>query len=193
MVAKPILLDFPEHWLGERVLVRSWRPGDGPALFEAVDESRANLAPWIPWVDHHPDIQASEETARRLAAAFLLREDLTVSIWDQTSGRLLGGSGLHRIDWQLGRFEIGYWLRTSAAGHGYASETVRLLTRIAFEDLDAQRVFLRCAVANLRSSAVAQRAGLNLEGSHPMDIQVGNELADGLVYGLTRDQWMGAR
>ena len=32
--------------------------------------------------------------------------------------------GLHRIDWAVPKFEIGYWARTSHAGRGYITEDV---------------------------------------------------------------------
>ena len=39
-------------------------------------------------------------------------------------GRFLGSSGLHRIDWDVPKFEIGYWCRTSLARRGYITEAV---------------------------------------------------------------------
>jgi RimJ/RimL family protein N-acetyltransferase len=76
----------------------------------------------------------------------------------------LGGSGLARIDWTIRRFEIGYWLRESAVGFGYVSETVQLLTCLAFDRLEASRVEIRMDVRNTRSRAVPERLGFVYEG-----------------------------
>ena len=76
-------------------------------------------------------------------AHWLLRDDMMLSIWEQESGRYLGGVGLHPHDWEIGYFEIGYWVRASAEGHGYIAETVRLLTDYAFDTLKANRLEIR--------------------------------------------------
>lgn len=47
----PILRELPEELLGERVQVRPLRAGDGAALWEAVQESRNDLSPWLPWLE----------------------------------------------------------------------------------------------------------------------------------------------
>jgi RimJ/RimL family protein N-acetyltransferase len=82
-----------------------------------------------------------------------------MAICERLSGRLLGGTGLHRIQWEGPRFEIGYWLRTSAEGQGYVQEGVTLLTVLAFETLQAQRVQIRMDPRNARSQSVAARVG----------------------------------
>jgi RimJ/RimL family protein N-acetyltransferase len=76
----------------------------------------------------------------------------------------VGGSGLHRIDWSVPRFEIGYWCRTGFAGHGYITEAVRGITRLAFDHLGARRLEIRSDPLNRRSASVAERVGFRLEG-----------------------------
>lgn len=77
---------------------------------------------------------------------------------------LVGSSGLHRIDWPVPRFEIGYWCRTSFSGQGYVTEAVRGIADFAFDHLDARRVEIRCNPQNHRSAHVAEYAGFRLEG-----------------------------
>src|SRR5262249_27235381 len=67
-------------------------------------------------------------------------------------------------DWSLRSFEVGYWLRDGAEGHGYAQEAVRELTRFALEELAANRVEIRCDPRNERSRRVAERLGFVYEG-----------------------------
>jgi ribosomal-protein-serine acetyltransferase len=162
---KPVLVDLPQELAGERVLLRPYCEDDAPALWEAVDESRAGLlGEWMPWVKDYQTPEDALATVRRLRARWILREDLVTAIFERGSGRLLGGSGLHRIDWTIRRFEIGYWLRTSATGHGYVTEAVQLLTRMAFDRLEANRVEIRMDVRNTRSRAIPVRLGFVFEG-----------------------------
>src|SRR5260370_1495474 len=118
----------------------------------------------MPWVKEYGALEDALATIRRLRARWLLREDLITGIFERATGRFLGGSGLNRIDWTIRKFEIGYWLRTSAIGHGYVTETVQLLTRMAFDHLDANRVEIRMDVRNTRSRAVPVRLGFGFEG-----------------------------
>src|SRR5262249_31580188 len=144
---------------GERVLVRPYRLEDAAALQEAVAESRDHLRPWMPFADQHQTVDESRDFIVRSMAHWLLRDDLTVGLWDMVAGHYLGSSGLHPPNWDARVFEIGYWVRVSAEGHGYVTEAVKLLTDFAFAALGANRVFIRCDARNTRSSAVAERLG----------------------------------
>ena len=162
----PILIEVPETLETERLLLAAPRPGIGPAMAAAIAESLGSLSPWMPWAQQAPSFEDSEAVARRLCADFIARRDLTYQIYDRAAEgrRLLGGCGLHRLDWEVRRFEIGYWIRSSAQGHGFVSEAVMALTKMAFEQLQARRVEIRMDDVNLRSRAVAERCGFELEG-----------------------------
>lgn len=164
----PLLIEVPECLEGERILLTMPRAGDGLALNAAVCESLDELRPWMPWAQERPTVAQSEAHVRRMHGRFILREDLCYSIWSRRAdgGRdqLLGGTGLHRFDWGLRRFEIGYWIRRSAQGRGHVREAVGLLTRLAFGPLRAQRVEIRMEAGNARSRAVAEACGFALEG-----------------------------
>jgi len=162
----PILIDVPEAIETERLLLAAPRPGLGVALSVAITESIGQLQPWMPWAQQAPSWEESELVVRRAQAEFILRTNLNYQIYDRAAEgrRLLGGAGLHRIDWAARRFEVGYWVRASAQGQGYVSETVQALTKMAFEQLRARRVEIRMDDVNLRSRAVAERCGFELEG-----------------------------
>jgi ribosomal-protein-serine acetyltransferase len=182
----PILRELPDQLLGEKVLIRPYRAGDGQALFEAVDESREHILPWMPWGSQHVTVADSEALVRKWQAKWILREDLALGVWDRTTGRYLGGSGLHRIDWEVPSFEIGYWLRRTAVGNGYMTEAAWMLCRFAFEELSAQRVFIRCGAGNQRSAAIPKRLGFVPEGCmRNANRDTNGELYDMLVFGMT--------
>jgi|SRR5579871_780943 len=189
----PILRELPEELHGARVCVRPYRPGDGPALWEAVEESREHLLPWLPWGDKHKSPEDSEAFVRKARAQWLLREDLPYGIWERETDRFLGGTGLHRIDWETPSFEIGYWLRRCAVGHGYMTDAVQLLCTLAFETLAANRVFIRCAARNVRSAAIPRRLGFVHEATLRNDRRnTAGELYDMLVFGMTPDDYANA-
>lgn len=179
-----------------RLVLRPYVAEDGPALFEAVQETQDELRLWIPWHDQHPTVEVSTETCVRLGEHFRARTDFTLGIFDRASGRFLGGTGLHRIRWELPSFEIGYWLRQSAVGHGYVTESTATLVRLCFEELGAARVELVCDPRNERSTAVAERIGFLDEGTlRNALLGVSGTPRDRRVYGLVPTDWerMGPR
>ena len=152
-------MNIPSTLVSKRICLRPYQAGEGVALYDAVNEDRAHLRQWLPWADEHVSPAASEEAVRRFQHRWAQREEWIVGIWERKAMRLLGGSGLNRINWDVPSFEIGYWLRPSAQGQGYATETVALLCRMAFGTLSAQRIVIRCDKGNDRSVAVPSRLG----------------------------------
>jgi len=164
----PVLIDVPERLDGERIVLLAPRAGSGAEMALVVTQSLSHLRPWMPWAQDAPTAESSELVVRRMQADFIARRDLCFHIHarraDGSPGRLLGGTGLHRLDWTVRKFEIGYWIRPEAAGQGHVSEAVRLLSALAFDRLGARRVEIRSDPRNLKSRAVAERCGFELEG-----------------------------
>ena len=156
---------LPEILETERLVVRVARPGDGPMLNRAILESREELKRWLGWVTPPPTVEQSELSCRRAYARFLLNEDLMAFFILRESGALVGGSGLHRANWELRRFEVGYWGRTAYRGRGLITEGVRALAEHALRELAASRVFLTTDERNIASRRLAERAGFELEGT----------------------------
>lgn len=159
-----ILRDFPERFETERLLIRTPMPGDGPELHAAVKESFDELDPWMPWPREHRTVDDSEASARGARVRFLERKELRMHLFLKGTDTLVGSSGLHRIDWEVPKFEIGYWCRTRFAGQGFTAEAVRGIAAFAFDVLGARRVEIRCDPLNRPSARVAERAGFRLEG-----------------------------
>ena len=186
----PILLDFPEGFETERLLVRSPLPGDGPQMHAAVNESLEELTPWMPWPKEHRSVADSEASVRRARARFLERTDLMMLLFLKGTETLVGSSGLHRIDWSVPKFEIGYWCRTRFAGQGYVTEAVRGVSSFALDTLDARRVEIRCDSQNRRSARVAERCGFRLEGTlrNTERSTGGDDLRDTLIYAMLPEE-----
>lgn len=176
--------NFPHEIETERLLLRCPLPGDGPAVATAVTASLDELRRWMPWAMAEPSAETSEAYARRGHANFLLREDLPLVVLHKASGVIIGGSGLHRIDWDVPRFEIGYWLHSGYTGQGYMTEAVKALADFAFDTLGARRVEIRCDAENQRSAAVARRAGFTLEATLRQEQRhhLNHKLRDTLIF-----------
>ncbi|MDA8216958.1 MAG: GNAT family N-acetyltransferase [Dehalococcoidales bacterium] len=180
-------VEVPEEIVGPRVVIRPLRTDDALAMWEAIQESRAHLAPWLSWVEKYHSLADVREYVLRARAVWDLRDDLPAGIFERVSGRFLGGTGLHRIDWDERAFEIGYWLRRTATGHGFARETVRLLTQLAFDVLGASRVEIHVDPRNAPSRRVAEAVGYEQKESPPAGGE-GDE-PEAVVYALTPEAY----
>ncbi len=181
----PILKDFPHKFETERLFIRLPLPGDGKYVNEAIVESMDHLRPWMNWAQYPPTLEETEIKVRQAYCRFLERLDLRFHLFEKETMEFIGSSGLHRIDWSIPRFEIGYWCRVNKVGKGYITEAVRGLTVFAFEILGAKRVEIRCDERNVRSRKVAERLGYRLEGvlrNHRLAVD--NRLENTCVYAM---------
>ncbi|WP_181350748.1 GNAT family N-acetyltransferase [Thalassobacillus sp. CUG 92003] len=185
----PIINDFPEAFETERLLIRAPQPGDGPAVYESIQASQDDLKPWLPFAQHDQSEDDVEINVRQAYIKFLNREDLRLLVFLKETGQLVASSGLHRIDWDVPKFEIGYWVDSRFSGKGYITEAVDGITSFAFEELQANRIEIRCDAKNAKSRAVPERLNFTLEGVlRNEDVSVdGNELRDTYVYAKIRE------
>lgn len=181
---KPILMNLPMPLITHRLEIRPAHPGEGQLVRDAIVSSHKELSYWMPWAKEKPSVEDSEEVIRKNMAQWALKEDLPLSIFLKDSGQYLGGTGFHRIDWDVPLLEIGYWLRTDATGHGYVTEAVNAMTAYAFREIGARRVEIRCDAENKKSRSVAERAGFDLEACLKKQATCpgSDELRDTVIY-----------
>lgn len=182
-----LLLEVPDEFVTKRLVIRSPMWGDGQLVHTAIMESIEALRPWMPWATDAQTVAQTEANVRAARLKYLARTDLRLHLFDQTTGDFVGSSGLHRIDWNVRRFEIGYWIRTSYGGRGLMTEAVTAISRMAEEELQANRIEIRCDARNLRSARIAERAGFLLEGvlrANERDVK--GQLRDTMVFARVR-------
>ena len=178
-----LLLDFPESFESDRLTIRAPRPGDGAEINAAVRETFDDLNVWMPWAQQIPTLEESESFVRGAQCRFLAREELTLFLFLKDTNTLVGSSGLHGINWDIPKFEIGYWCRKRFQGQGYVTESTEAIAKFAFETLGAKRVEIRCDSKNVRSRRIPDRLGFKLEGTLRNDsLSPAGELRDTLVF-----------
>jgi RimJ/RimL family protein N-acetyltransferase len=185
-----ILREFPETIETERLILEFMHPRHADGVHEAIVDSWERLRKWMSWAASETP-QSHEATVINVKEAhlqFLARKDLRITIFLKGTDVVIGGTGLHRFDWSVPRFEIGYWVRTGYEGQGYVTEAVQALTEFAFNEFGAKRVEIMCDAKNTRSAAVAERLGYELEGIHRCDERhhLTGELRDTMVWAKVR-------
>ncbi|BBH20310.1 ribosomal-protein-serine acetyltransferase [Paenibacillus baekrokdamisoli] len=183
----PLLLSIPDSFESNRLTIRAPIQGDGFRVNEAVKESIEELRPWMPWAQQIPTIEESEIVTRQGRIRYMEGSDLMLYLIEKKTSQIIGGSGLHRIDWQARKFEIGYWVRTSYRGQGFITEAVERITQFVIHELQANRIEIRCDSRNERSARVAERLGFTKEGMLRHEkCDVNGFLRDTLIFAKVR-------
>ena len=164
-MTNPILLEIPEELLSQRLALRMPRPGQGRAIAEAINASLGELRPFMSFAQSKTTPEACELELRRDHAAFILRERLMFQVFLRSSDVFLGEIGFRRLNWDVPKFEISYWLDSRHTGQGFMTEAAHTLIQCAFETLGAARVDIRCASSNAASRRVAEKLRFTLEAT----------------------------
>lgn len=86
--------------------------------------------------------------------------------------------------------EIGWCIDPAEEGHGYATEAVRELIRLAFEDLGLRRLVANAFAANEASWRLMERVGMRREVYTVREsLHRSGEWMDGIGYALLADEW----
>ena len=182
-ILQALLLKPPERVETERLELRATRAGMGAAVAEAVLESRRELERWMAWARETRSVQDSERHCREMQLKWHAREELDFCFHRRSDGLLVGKGGLHTVDWAVPKFEIGYWIRTSCARQGYATEATLGLVRMAREALGANRLEISSDARNAASRRVAEKSGFELEGIRRRSRRdAAGKLADSCLY-----------
>lgn len=169
-----------------KITIRPPEPGDAGPIAEAVQESLADLAPWLPFATPEYDEASastwidSEIRAREAGTGFVF------VVVDTTTGRVLGTCGINQLN-PIHRFaNLGYWVRSSEAGKGIAARAVAEVSRWAFSNTDIERLEILVAIGNTRSDRVAEKAGAVREGVLRSRLLSRGAFLDATLYSLIR-------
>jgi len=143
----------------DHVALHPFLSEDAQSVFEAVQESRAEVAPWLPdlgatlsisdvssYLDSQPDAWASGDA-------------YNFAILDHHTGGFLGGCGLTQINRRHRFANMYYWVRTGRTKRNIATRSVRLPARFGCETLSLQRIEIVVPVDHTASIRVAEKAG----------------------------------
>jgi ribosomal-protein-serine acetyltransferase len=163
------------------VTIRPVVDNDAQPVYEAIRESLAEVSPWIISLQSSltlADVQgwiANSEENRAAGTGF------NFAIVRQGDNIFLGGCNLWIINHNDRIANLSYWVRTSQAGQGLATQAVRQAAVFAFQQADLLRVEIVVAEPNLASQRVAEKSGAAREGL------LRNRIT---IHGKTYNAWM---
>jgi ribosomal-protein-serine acetyltransferase len=167
-----------------KILARPHEVNDVDGLLEAVEESVAELSPWLPWC--HSGITKSElaRFVEMSRAGWADGSQYQFALLDVESGAFLGGISLAHVVRTNRLANMGYWVRSSATGRGVASRAVKLVARYGFEALGLSRIEIAIVPSNRPSCRVAERAGAKFETVARNRLVMHGQPYDAVLYSL---------
>ncbi|MFF3024672.1 GNAT family N-acetyltransferase [Gottfriedia sp. NPDC057948] len=181
----PILLDVPLQIETDRLILRApLQAGDGNVVYQAINASFSELKQWLHLFQSIPTIEETEILLRNAHIDFLKRESFRYLIYHKDTNDFIGTASLHRINWEISKGEIGYWINTQYSGNGFMTETVSELTNLGFQQLKFRRIEIRCDSKNTKSRSIPEKLGFELEGTlRNEDLTAdGKKLTDTCIY-----------
>jgi RimJ/RimL family protein N-acetyltransferase len=152
-----------------------------PEIHAAVHESLSEVAPWLPNLHAGLTLDDVRDFAAMAPQEWANGTGYHQMIVAEPDGALLGGIGITPINRTHMFANVYYWVRTSAAGRGAASQALRQLAPWAFAALGLVRLEIVMAVGNTASRRAAEKAGAVYEA------RLRNRL---MMHGATHDAYM---
>ncbi len=133
-----------------------------PVIFSTMDKDRDYLRTWLPFVDQTIEVSDTEKFLNRIISDNENKKNEIFSIW--YNEEFAGLIGFNEIDWLNRKTEIGYWLAKKMQGKGIVTACVRKLIQYGYQKLKLNRIQIKVAIGNTKSSAIPKRLGFVLEG-----------------------------
>lgn len=178
----------------DRLRLREWGEDDGDRFYSIMN---------TPAVMRH--LGGVQDRATWNAAFDRLKgyqRDFGHTFWlveRKDDDELLGFCGLKRVnspggELLAGQFEIGWRLRESAWGKGYAKEAAIACLDMAFEEFGAPHVVALTVGSNAASQGLMKRLGMtHREDLDFIDARFGPEMNPSIVYRVDAEDWPAAR
>ena len=104
--------------------------------------------------------------------------------------RLLGFTNLKQIAWTHGEACLGINISEQAdRGKGYGTDTLHVLLRYAFAELNLYRVSLEVFADNVRAIRSYEKAGFVVEGRLRQAVHRDGRRGDVICMGVLREEW----
>jgi RimJ/RimL family protein N-acetyltransferase len=186
---KPILLDMPEKFETERLLISIYKDGDGEEFYMLLNSNYDHLQEELREVHTLKSIEDAEEYVRYKKVDWISRERLVPKIVHKATGRMIGQLWIEP-KWERMIFEIGFFIEVKSQGKGYITEAVKKMISFLFLKLEANKLEIHTKATNMKSIAIAERCGFTQE-AHIRERGRTNEgeIVDLLYFGLLRSEF----
>jgi ribosomal-protein-alanine N-acetyltransferase len=184
--------DGPELRTG-RLLLRRWRDADRDSF------DKLNADPEV--MEHFPEPLPRGESDALIDRIEVGFEQHGFGFWAVevvASSEFIGLTGLAVPGFEAHftpAVEVGWRLKRSAWGHGYATEAARAAMTYGFQEVGVAQIVSYTPTNNVRSRAVMERLGMSHDPADDFDhprLAPGHPLRRSVLYRISRDRWRAA-
>ena len=173
--------------ISETVELRPAAEHFAPDLSDLVTENFDHLHNWLPWVTPKYSLTTAEKFLREKVRENDNRtEQIYLILID---GHLSGVIGLSRLDMVNKSGEIAYWLAENRQGAGVITNSVEALLEVSFNELNLNRIVIRCATENFKSQGIPNRLGFTKEGVSRQVEWLHDRFVGLVVFSLLKEEW----
>lgn len=173
--------------INDKILLRTYEVADAQELFDAVNNSRKHLNPWLDWVSKTTKPEHSLQFIQNSFQWQNNQQALALGIFE--NDKIIGGIGMHQWDQETKRAQIGYWISSGYEGKGIVSHSLVKFIEYLFDKIGLNKIEIHFLQANKRSAKVATRLGFKVEGIIRQSILRNGMPHDVIVAGLLRSEW----
>jgi len=131
-------------------------------IFNLVDRNRVFLREWLSFVDRMDSVSFAENFVKGSMKRNEEGQEYAFVITE--NGIVIGRIGVYKIDHQNKIGEIGYWLAEYVQGKGITTSACEALLSFCFNELQLNRIEIKCGTKNIRSQAIPVKLGFQMEG-----------------------------
>ncbi|UII35118.1 GNAT family N-acetyltransferase [Fulvivirga ulvae] len=152
------MLNLPESFETERLVIRKLRHEDAPAIYEGYASIHESTR-FVSWPTH----RSVEDTHNFLTIKedeWNQGKDYAYAVTLKATGSLIGGLGAIN---EQGKVAIGYILNPAFERNGYATEAVKKLVVLLSNIPEVWRIWALCDIDNIGSCKVLEKVGFKRE------------------------------
>jgi ribosomal-protein-serine acetyltransferase len=165
-------------------LVRPFTRDDSELFYRAVKESVDSLSYWLPWCHSSYSLRDAENWTGYSQEVWEQGTEFPLGIFEVSTGRLVGGTGINHINTAYHIGNIGYWIATPFTGRGIAKIAARMASDIGFTELGLTRLEIAVLTHNKAIQKVAEALGARRESVSRNRLYFEGKPHDAIVYSL---------
>jgi ribosomal-protein-serine acetyltransferase len=132
------------------------------ALYELAEDNREHISQWMAWIDQMQSVEfmhnfingAKQRNADGSEYAYIIL----------FNNNIVGRIGIYKIDTHNKIGEIGYWISEEYQGYGITTKACKALISFGFNELQLNRIEIKCGTENFKSQGIPERLNFSLEG-----------------------------
>lgn len=169
------------------IVLKEIELSDAEDIFKLIDSDRENLRIWLSFIDSTKEIADTEDFIRSIL--FLpkdIRDLVTVIIY---KGQKIGLIGFKLTDFVNKKTEIGYWISKEFENKGIVTKSVVKMIDYAFNNLELNRIQIKCGIGNEKSLKIPKKLNFKFEGIERSAELLNGKFIDAEVYSILKDEW----